>query len=400
MKRIFLITNYFHFLQEKESNRYRELARMLSAEPDIELEVITSVFYQRTKTRRTNYAELTDDLPYKVTFIEEPGYNKNVSFARLKTSKIFAKNTLEYIRKQDRPDLIYQVVPTLDVADLVSKYANKNGIPLVVDIQDLWPEAYKMVFNIPIVSDIVFMPFMKKANRVYGSADSICAVSKTYVDRALSVNNKTKKGHPVFIGIDLAAFDHNSSGISEKKTDKLKLAYCGSLDKSYDINLVIDALGMMDNPPQFIVMGDGSRRHEFEDYAKSKKIDAIFTGYIPYPEMCKRLCECDITVNPIIGTSVASIINKHGDYAACGLPVINTQDSVEYRSLIEEYNMGFNCKIGDASDLAVRIKQLSENEVLRKTMGANARLCAEHRFNRANTYKELVDVINSLLEDK
>ncbi len=395
MKKVILISNYFHFAQEKESNRYRVLADMLSKEPDIELEVITSSFYQRTKEFRKNKGELAASVDYKVTFIDEPGYQKNISLKRLKTSRVFARNTLEYLKTQPTPDLIYQVVPTLDVADLVGKYANEHGIPFVIDIQDLWPEAFGMAFKVPVISRLLFSPFMRKANRVYGRADAVCAVSQTYVDRALRVNKKVETGHAVYIGINLASFDGN---LKEKTAhDGVKLVYCGSLEKSYDIKTVIDALSMLADPPQFVVIGEGSLRGKFESYAKEKGVDAVFTGFLPYPEMCNLMCNCDITINPIIGSSVASIINKHGDYVASGLPVINTQMSKEYRALIDQYKMGFNCASGNARDVADKIKCLTENETLRKEMGRNARRCAEERFDRDVTYKELVSVVKELV---
>lgn len=397
MKRVVLISNYFHFKSEKASNRYRELAEMLCKDPEIDLEVITSQFYQRTFQMRQNLDELSGSVDYKVKFIYEPGYNKSVSFQRLKTSRVFAKNTLDYLKTIKKPDLIYQVVPTLDVADLVSGYAKKERIPLVIDIQDLWPEAFKMALNIPILSDIAFLPYALKANRIYSRADEICAVSQTYVDRALSVNKKNNSGHAVYIGINLSEFDigKNLSKKDDTKT-KLTLAYCGSLDVSYDIKTVIDALAIMTNPPKFLVMGDGRMRTLFEEYARDRKIHAEFTGFLPYQEMCKRLCESDITVNPIIGASVASIINKHGDYAASGLPVINSQDSKEYRELIDMYQMGFNCANGNPSELAKKLNLLCENKELRQRMGQNARRCAEERFDRRRTYQELVQVIKKL----
>lgn len=369
---------------------------MIFREGNIELEIITSSFYQRTKTFRQNKDELAASVNYKVKFIDEPGYVKNVSFKRLRTSKIFAKNTLKYLKSQPLPDLIYQVVPTLDVADAVTKFARKNGIPVVIDIQDLWPEAFKMAINIPVVSNLLFYPLKRKADRIYKSADAICAVSKSYVDRALSVNKKCREGHAVFIGINLSTFDENAKK-AKRDGDGLKLVYCGSLEKSYDIITVIDALSMMDNPPQFVVIGDGSFRNKFENYANEKNVDAVFTGYLPYGEMCKNMCECDITINPIIGESIASIINKHGDYAAAGLPVINTQNSEEYRKLVEEYNMGYNCKSGDAADIAEKINLLVGNKELRTEMGRNARRAAEEKFNRDKTYNELVAVIQGLL---
>ena len=55
--------------------------------------------------------------------------------------------------------------------------------------------------------------------------------------------------------------------------------------------------------------------------------------------------------------------------------------------------MGFNCTNGDAKDLATKISILCENKDLRLKMGKNARKCAEEKFDRSVTYKELVNVI-------
>ena len=267
----------------------------------------------------------------------------------------------------------------------------------IVDIQDLWPEAFRMALNIPIISNLVFLPYKKKADRIYSRADGIIAVSETYVQRAMSVNSKCSIGHSVYIGINLSAFDRNSQGAKKKNDGILRLAYCGSLDLSYDIKTVMDALTLLENPPRFVVMGAGSQKEVLENYARDKAIDVEFTGYLPYAEMCKKLCECDLTVNPIIGTSVASIINKHGDYAASGLPVINTQNSKEYRKLVEDYNMGLNCENGDAERLAECIQQLIVSPELRREMGINARRCAEEKFDRQITYQEIINTIRLLV---
>jgi len=52
--------------------------------------------------------------------------------------------------------------------------------------------------------------------------------------------------------------------------------------------------------------------------------------------MVGLLCACQIAINPIKSKSAGSIINKVGDYAAAGLPVINSQENEEYRRLIKE----------------------------------------------------------------
>ena len=107
--------------------------------------------------------------------------------------------------------------------------------------------------------------------------------------------------------------------------------------------------------------------------------------------MCGVLYVCDMVINPIVGTSVASIINKHADYAACNKPVLNTQKSEEYRKLITEYKMGFNCD--SAEEICKSLSLLMNDELLRITMGNNARKCAEKLFDRAVSYHQLVRAI-------
>ena len=127
--------------------------------------------------------------------------------------------------------------------------------------------------------------------------------------------------------------------------------------------------------------------------ASDLKDRVIFTGRLPYNEMCATLSRCDIAVNPIVHDSAASIINKHGDYAASGLPVINSQSCQEYRDLVDRYNMGINCNAEDDRDMARALLWLIKNPKERKIMGKNARKCAEEKFDRKFTYKTIIAYI-------
>ena len=298
--------------------------------------------------------------------------------------------------------MIYCAVPSLTGPLKAADYCRKNGVRFVIDVQDLWPEAFEMVVNIPVLSTLAFAPFRFMADRIYSSADAVCAVSQTYVDRALRVSHKCTSGHPVFLGTRLETFDRGVSDhpVTDKPDDTLWLGYCGTLGASYDLTCVFDAMKLLREQgstlPTFIVMGDGPRKEEFEAYAQKLSLPVRFLGRLPYPEMCGVLSACDIVVNPIVGSSAASIINKHADYAACGRPVLNTQSSPEYRALVAEWNMGFNCASGDAADLADKLSCLMNDPALRQTMGRNARRCAEERFDRAHSYQTLVEVITKI----
>jgi glycosyltransferase involved in cell wall biosynthesis len=378
---------------ENDNDRFLYIAKMLCKEHNVE--IITSDFYHTEKRFRK---EAVSKWPFKITFLHETGYSKNVCLKRFYSHYVWGKSVKKYLAKRKQPDVIYCAIPSLSAPLAAAKYCEKNNVRFVIDVQDLWPEAFQMVINIPIISDIAFLPFKKMADGIYKRADAICAVSQTYVDRALKVNNRCRKGVSVFLGTDLNIFDENAvNNKVERDDDRLRLAYCGTLGSSYDLTCVIDALDIIKKKglqlPKFIVMGDGPDKERFEKYSKEKDVDAEFLGRMPYDKMCGMLKSCDMTVNPITHGAAQSIINKHADYVASGLPVLNTQECREYRKLVKEYKMGFNCKNGDAEDLADKLERLIKEPKLRKIMGNNARKCAEELFNRKNSYLRITDLI-------
>ena len=400
MKKILVISNYWHFPSEKSSSRYNTVIELLSSN-NFDVELITSDFRHITKTTRNFDDGIINNYSYKISLLHEPGYYKNISIKRMISHRIFAKNVIKYLKTMDDVDYIYSFVPSLSLNKLVTKFCKKNNIKHIIDILDLWPEAFKMAINVPIISNIIFYPMKKMANYIYSNADEIIAVSQTYVDRALRVNKNLKSGHSIYIGIDLKFFDkckkENAINYSD---DLIRIAYIGTLGHSYDIKCVIDAIKLLNdkgiNKTKFIIMGDGPLKSEFENYANEKKIDCEFTGNLDYSKMVGLLCSCNICINPIVGTSVSTIINKVCDYAASGLPVINTQNCEEYKNLINKYRAGFNCKNGDVKEIAEKLEILIGNKQLRTELGNGNRKLAIEKFDRNITYNEVIKVINNL----
>lgn len=393
MKDIVIIANFCGSLLGARNDRFVYLAELLAKDNAVEL--VTSDFDHGTKRHRETVAEF----PFRLTLLHESGYPKNVCLRRFASHRVWGRSVADYLKTRKTPDVIYCAVPSLSAPLAAADYCRERGVPFLIDVQDLWPEAFQMVLNVPVVSDLAFLPFRVMADNIYKQADGIAAVSESYCQRALRVNRKCKEGRAVFLGTRLADFDAGAAAhpVEDKPAGALWLGYCGTLGSSYDLTVVFDALALLKQkgvePPKFIVMGDGPRRQEFEHQAAERGVDARFTGMLPYGEMCGLLSACDITVNPIVGRSVASIINKHGDYAAAGRPVVNTQQSPEYQALVEEYRMGFNCPSGDAGAVADALERLLAGEALRREMGKNARRCAGEKFDRERAYRALADMI-------
>ena len=91
---------------------------------------------------------------------------------------------------------------------------------------------------------------------------------------------------------------------------------------------------------------------------------------------------------------------KVGDYAAAGLPVVNTQECPEYRELVERYNCGINCPVGQWEPVAEALERLMDDEKLRLEMGKNARRLAEDWFDRDKSYEKIADFVKTVYEER
>ncbi len=400
MKRIVIVDHFSQTPDEVGNNRFLYLAQLL-CDRGHKVEIITTNFSHKAKKTRQTQPELIENLPYKYTMLPEPGYPKNVCLKRFSSHRSFGKQVKKHMASMEKPDLVYAATPSLDAAMAAADYCQKNEVPFVVDVQDLWPEAFRLVFNIPVISDILFAPMTAVANRIYRQADCVVAVSDTYKDRGLLSNQKDANGLCIYLGTDLRVFDEQafSHPVDKAETD-FWITYVGTLGHSYNIEIVLDALDLL--PAEltermvFKVLGDGPLLEQFQKRAATCKVRTDFLGRLDYGCMAGYLQRSDIAVNPIAKGAAQSIINKHADYAAAGLPVVSTQECPEYRHLLETYNCGINCPPEDAGAVADALERLLRDPQLRKQMGSNSRKMAEDRFDRANTYQQIVDIIEQL----
>ena len=185
----------------------------------------------------------------------------------------------------------------------------------------------------------------------------------------------------------------------EKPSGETWIAYVGTLGSSYDLRIAIEAVRILVNKGltgfRFKVFGDGPDLEQLTGLAKGLPVD--FLGRVLYKDLAGLIRKCDIAVNPLVKGAAQSIINKHADYAAAGLPVVSNQECPEYQKLLDDYNCGINCPPADVQAFVSGLELLLNDSQLRSQMGRNSRKMAEERFDRANTYLQIIDTIEQFM---
>lgn len=401
-KKVMIVAHFCDYGQENSNNRFNYLADFLEVH-GYEVELVTSSFSHRDKAQRVE--EKSNNKKYKTTLIYEPSYQKNISLKRLFISHhVMARNLRKYLKQCGRPDVVYCAIPSINVSEVVSEYAQKYSIPFAIDVQDLWPEAYRLILKNERLYRLATRTMEKRVNKVYRVADQIISVSDTYTGRVKSVNTKCDNPIMVYIGTERAIFDsavQNYTPKYLKPDNEFWIGYCGTLGHSYDLTIVMEAIKMIaehgTSNIRLMAIGSGPLEEKFKRKAAELGILCTFTGKLPYGQMCAQLNQCDIAVNPIAKGAMQSIINKHADYAIAGLPVVNTQECEEYRSLLMKYDCGINCEPESIVQIAEAILLLARNKNVCVTMRQNARKMGDEKFERSKTYEDILRGIQRLL---
>lgn len=403
MKKIAVITMGVRLNDEKGYTRFRYLCEFLT-EAGYQVDLITTTFQHWEKAQRDLEKIKQDSYPFGLKFIYEPGYRKNVDLKRIRSHRIAAKNLMKLLETEGDYDLLYAEIPPNDVALAAARYAKKKGIPFVADVNDLWPEAMRMVLDIPVVSDILFWPLLRDAEKVYSLVSGVIGTSDEYRDRPFKNQSRNVPKETVYVGNEIAVFD---KGAAENEPYVVKpegefwVSYAGTIGTSYDIRTMVLAAEELAkrgrSDIQVKILGGGPTKDELEKLVQERDIkNAEFVGYAPYEKMAAYLKKSDILVNSFVRKAPQSIVTKIGDYLAAGRAMINTCMSPEFRGKVESDGFGVNIEPEDVKILADAIEDLYQDEEKRLEMGRRARAIAEEQFDRPKAYQKIERMIREL----
>ncbi len=400
MKKIAVVTMGVRLNDEPGYTRFRYICEFLT-DAGYEVDLITTTFQHWEKEQRNIAKIKQEDYKFNIKFIYEPGYKKNVDLKRIRSHRIAAKNLRTLLEKEGNYDLVYAEIPPNDVALAAAEYAKEKGIPFVADVNDLWPEAMRMVLDIPVVSDILFYPLQRDAEKVYRLVSGVIGTSDEYRDRPFRNQQRNIPKRTVYVGNELSVFDEGAEKNQEevfKGEDEFWVTYAGTIGTSYDIKTMVLAAEELANRGmpniRIKILGGGPMKEELRSMADVKQIFNVeFVGYAPYEKMAAYLKKSDVLVNSFVKKAPQSIVTKIGDYLAAGRPMINTCMSPEFRAKVEHDGFGVNIMPEDVKILADAIEDFYEDPEKCKEMGEKARKIAEQQFDRPHSYRKIEELI-------
>lgn len=362
-----------------------------------------STFDHVTRAHRLP-AETTVELSehYRLRLAHAPGYRRSQSLARIRHHRRVAAVLARRWPAEPPPDLVFSCVPTLEVSERAVVYGAARGVPVVLDVRDLWPDVYLHVAPRPARPLIraALAGERRRARRALGGAVAVTAVSEGYLEWALRLAGRERgpwdavfpHGYPrrevPEEELWRACEELRAAGVDE---GRIVCCFVGTFGRSYDLGPLITTATRMarrgDRRAQFVLAGDGDHGSRWRAMARGLP-NVVFTGWLPPVAIAALLDMADLGVAAYATGALQGLPNKIYEYLSAGLPILSSLPG-EAQALLAETGCGVTYSPGDVESFESAILPLLESEAGRREMADRSRSLFGARFRENQIYPAL-----------
>ena len=227
-----------------------------------------------------------------------------------------------------RVDVIYAYQPplTVGISALIIKLFRR--VPVVLDIQDMWPDTLKAT---GMISNSRLLGFVSKVcNLIYSGVTKIVVLSPGFKDLLIDRGVSENKIEIIYNWADKKVLRTKSNGVPKEldSIEGFKVLFAGNVGQAQGLYVILNAaLLLKDNVPKihFLVLGRGLKLDDLKRRAKELNLDNVH--FLPAVGMEK--------VGSFLGSADALLIHLNSDplfeitipgktqaYMAAGKPII------------------------------------------------------------------------------
>lgn len=365
-------------LEGNRPQRYWLMARAF-ARAGHDVTLWTSDFSHARKARRQLGANVGTSFVrdgFRTVLVATRPYRANIGLARIVSHRLLAKAWARRVADEPVPDLVVASSPPLSLCAAARNYCAAQNVPFIVDVMDAWPETFERV-----LPRMLLAPLRRLARRNYQAAAAISTVSERYVDlvRGYGVRAPVKLFyHGIERNVSVARTDGRPESVA------WRLVYAGNMGASYDVRTVIAAVKTLPDVTLDLA-GTGPCEPAWRTLAATCP-RIRFHGYLDAAALQALLATADAGVVPMFPASCVGVPYKLADYAAAGLPVLNSLTG-ETARVLAETGAGFSYQAGDVASFraALAALRMAEPAGVRRGVAALAA-----RFDADEIYRAYV----------
>ena len=291
----------------------------------------------------------------------------------------FAASSLLYgLFVAKRADVMYAYHPPLTVGIAASLIRWVRGIPLVYDIQDMWPDTLRAtgMLNNPRALALVG----RVCGWVYKRVDQLVVLSPGFKRLLLQRGVPERKIDVIYNWADESALMSPVGTVPAAfpGADRFRVVFAGNMDKAQALDAVLDAAAILQacgSRASLVMLGGGVEVSRLKNRAIEMKLgNVVFLPPVPMSEVGTVLAAADVLLvhlrkDPLFEITIPS---KTQAYMAVGKPLLMAVNG-DAADLVRQAKCGLTAESENPQALADAVDALAAmpaDEL--KTMGENA----------------------------
>ncbi len=304
-----------------------------------------------------------------------------------------------------KADVIITFSPPLPVPWMICRIGKARRIPVVVNIQDLFPrEAVEMGM---LTSPVLIRMFTAMERRVYRLAAGVTVHSPGNAEHVVEHGGDRERVHVLYNWVDVERIRpgdrDNDFARQHGLGNRFIASYAGNMGWAQDMGTIISCASRLRSDPDllFLLVGDGVGKDKAQ--ARSQKLGLQNILWLPtqpwsvYPEILTASDVSLINLHPELRTPV--VPSKLLGIMAAARPVVaSVPRESDARRIIAEAGCGLCVDAGNGDALAEAIRKLASDPALASEMGRRGRAHVEAHFSREACTRQMEAILKNAVE--
>ncbi|MEO1033015.1 MAG: glycosyl transferase family 1 [Bacteroidota bacterium] len=324
-KKIILISQTESHLT-KRGKRHPNLADYLSSK-GYDLDYYSSSFYHAEKIQFTSnqVIQANKELGYRLHIIKSLSYFKNVGIRRILSNLQFSRKVYKELKSKDLDNSII-IVPSrpVEIIYFIAKLKRGKNIKVLVDIRDVWPDAFNIQNKFLKKGFEAYCNFfLKNSLNHFDSFIYTCPKFTDWLHRFVP----GAEASFIPLGYDRLRFSKVQLKTKDSGFEPINFVYIGLLQHQIEVLPFVKAIN---NDERFSLTlygddGEGAKYAELVQYIEKEQVTNVtLKGKLPQEKVGEILNNYDIGLMPM--KAKFAFPNKVFDYIALCLPIFSLGD--------------------------------------------------------------------------
>ncbi len=368
--------------------------------------------HQRKQHRFQQDTTLEIRPAFRIRLLHAAAYRKNISVARIRNHRAIATQFRRQCESEPAPDVILCAFPTIELSAAVVEFGRRHGIPVILDVRDMWPDILLNVCppGTRWAGVVALQPLFRQTRYAFKHAAGLLSVSEGMLRWALEISGRqaAPQDRTFPLGyrrtscspekMETAGQALRDAGVG---TSRRICWFVGQFGMHYDVSTVIEAARLCEtsglSDVQFVLSGDGDQYANLVKQAAGLT-NVVFTGWVATPQIAYLMSVASAGLVAINHKNDCNLPNKLFEYFSAGLPVLSSLPG-EAAELLAANDCGVTYRTGDAADCVEKLKDLLRDETRLQQMGANAFALYQEQFSADVVYSGMESYLIEMAGD-